>query len=152
MSELLWVPGRVPEWQWVQRLEQYLEEDEFLQQNRAGAVVGGVVGGVAVGAAAVAGVVSVATATVTATASAAAAAEAAGAATVAAGGASAVAYQVGHKVGHAAGKATAQAVLKNTAYAALASEGPLERTPERASSRVLAGSEPRSGNSRLPLA
>lgn len=84
----------MPEWQWVQRLDRKMDEDEFLQENQAGAIAGRGVGGVA-------GVAAVV-------------AETAGAAKVAAGGAVAWSY----RAGHFAGKKTAEAAVKNCAYAA----------------------------------
>lgn len=98
------------EWQWVQRLDQKMDEDEFLQENRAGAIAGRGVGGVAGVAAVGAGILYVGTAV----APVAVAAETAGAATVAAGGATAWAY----RAGHFAGKKTAEAAVKNCSYAA----------------------------------
>jgi len=94
----------MPEWQWVQRLDRKMDEDEFLQENQAGAIAGRGVGGVAGVAAVVAGILY----------SGAAAAETAGAAKVAAGGAVAWSY----RAGHFAGKKTAEAAVKNCAYAA----------------------------------
>ena len=89
----------MPEWQWVQRLDRKMDEDEFLQENQAGAIAGRGVGGVAGVAAVVAGILY---------------AGAAGAAKVAAGGAVAWSY----RAGHFAGKKTAEAAVKNCAYAA----------------------------------
>ena len=94
----------MPEWQWVQRLDRKMDEDEFLQENQAGAIAGRGVGGVAGVAAVVAGILYAG----------AAAAETAGAAKVAAGGAVAWSY----RAGHFAGKKTAEAAVKNCAYAA----------------------------------
>jgi len=100
----------MPEWQWVQRLDRKMDEDEFLQENQAGAIAGRGVGGVAGVAAVVTGILYAGAAA----APAAAAAETAGAAKVAAGGAVAWSY----RAGHFAGKKTAEAAVKNCAYAA----------------------------------
>lgn len=98
------------EWQWVQRLDSKMDDDEFLQENRIGATVGQGVGGAAGIAAAGAGVLY----TAAATAPAAAAAQAVGTATMAAGGVGAVAY----RAGYFAGRTAAKAAVRNTAYAA----------------------------------
>lgn len=98
------------EWQWVQRLDEKMEQDEFLQDNQAGAMAGRGVGGAA-------GVVVVAAGVLyagVAIAPAAAAAETAGAATLAAGGTTAIAYRAGQFVG----KTAARMAVKNAAVAA----------------------------------
>ncbi len=102
------------EWQWVQRLDEKMEKDEFLQENRAGAMAGRGVGGAA-GVGVVAAGVLYAGAVI---APSAAAAQTAGAATLAAGGAPAIAY----RTGHFAGKTAAKMAVKNAAVAAFTVE------------------------------